>query len=229
MKRYAFEQVHNLRDLGGYPAANGKVTQYGRFLRCDAPACVSDTELDILRSMGVTTVIDLRGQIELDKMPCAMNGADGFYYHHLPVSLKKGMPDSEAEIPELYFHMTEQGQSMLLIMQAIAAAPGGVLYHCSAGKDRTGVVSALLFSLVGVQREDILADYQVSYTYLREVIRGIREMDPDFPLFMGMSKVEYMDGFLDLLLKKYGSAEAYLKHIGMTENELNAIREKLLV
>lgn len=228
MKRYAFDHVCNLRDLGGYPAAGGKTTKYKRFLRCDAPIRLSDAELDTLRAMDVTTIIDLRAGQEIEDNPCAMKEQEGFHYHHLPAYLSRDFPELEEDIPKLYFDMIDERNAMRAIMRAIAAAPGGVLYHCSAGKDRTGVVSALLLSLVGVSRGDILADYQVSYTYLRKTIQRMHERVSGLPLFIGFSKIEYMDGFLDLLEENYHSAEEYLLTIGLTDQELSAIKEKLV-
>ena len=103
-----------------------------------------------------------------------------------------------------------------------------MLFHCTAGKDRTGLFAALLLSLAGVSRADILADYQVSETYLADIIQRIRRVVPDLAPFAGASRSDYLDGCLDLLEEAYGSAEGYLRTIGVTGAELNALLKKLL-
>ena len=117
---------------------------------------------------------------------------------------------------------------MVKALRAVAAAPGGVLFHCTAGKDRTGLMAALLLGLAGVGREEILADYQVSETYLADVICQIKTKVPDLSAFAGASKAEYLNDCLKLVETKYGSIHGYIQAIGLTEEELIALRRKLL-
>ena len=103
-----------------------------------------------------------------------------------------------------------------------------MLFHCTAGKDRTGILAMLLLSLAGVAREDILADYQISETYLAEIIQLIQLRVPDLAAFAGQSRREYLEECMDLLLDKYGSVPDYLRAAGLTAGELETLRHKLL-
>ena len=97
-----------------------------------------------------------------------------------------------------------------------------------AGKDRTGCIAALLLALAGVDRLDILADYQVSELYIRPVIRWMRETRADLPAYVGSSKPEYLEDCLDRLEETYGSVAGYLRAIGLTETTLGKLKDKLL-
>jgi len=105
----------------------------------------------------------------------------------------------------------------------------GVLYHCTAGKDRTGVISAILLSLVGASQCDILADYQISYAYTIKLIRQLCKENPDFPAYIVEPRIEYMEKFLELFNEKYGSSEKYLLEIGLTDLEIEKLKKKLLI
>ena len=89
-------------------------------------------------------------------------------------------------------------------------------------------MAALLLGFAGVERADLLADYQVSETYLADIIRQIKTKVPTLSAFAGASKAEYLSDCLDLLEEKYGSLSGYLRAIGLTEEELTALRGKLL-
>jgi protein-tyrosine phosphatase len=228
MKRYPLTHTMNTRDLGGYPLAGGGETRYGRMLRSDAPVAVSPQDEDLLLTLGVTTIIDLRHEEEIRRNPCALMGRPGFHYHNVPFHLGCDTLSSASQVGGSYFRMAEElSQAVAQVFRTMAAAPGGVLYHCTAGKDRTGVVSALLLDLAGVDRADIVANYQVSYTYLEDFIRQVCIENPDMPAFVGRSDPAYMKDFLDLLAQTYGNARGYLRRAGVSEEELSAVLEKL--
>lgn len=131
-------------------------------------------------------------------------------------------------MPKGYFDMLNEQACMCKVMRQIASAPKGVLFHCAAGKDRTGCTAALLLLLCCVPQADVVADYQVSETYLQEIIRRLRKERPNAPAHLGRSRAEYMEETLALLTDKYGTAEDYLRAIGLTDEELNLLRGKLL-
>lgn len=230
-RRLPFGAMMNLRDIGGYPAANGAATVFGRFLRGDAPSRVSDAEADALRGMGVTTVIDLRSDDETQRTPSALQGREGFDTRHIGLIRQEGfdiLPSREEDVPGMYIGMADNHAAMRGVMRAMAGAPSGVLFHCTAGKDRTGVTAALLLLLAGVSETDIVADYQVSYTYIRPMILAMKAKHADMPAFLGHSKPEYMEGFLAGFAAQYGTAERYLSAIGLGGAEIAAIRGKLV-
>ena len=221
-------RMYNLRDLGGYPVPGGE-TAWERLLRGDNPEGLTEEDLRWLLDRGITTVVDLRSEAETGRKPDQLASQPGFYYFHCPLlSEGDGMPNLETDVGQGYFRMLDGSDLVAKAMRTVAAAPAGVLFHCTAGKDRTGLVAALLLGLAGAERADILADYQVSETYLADAIRQIRERVPDLSAFAGASRAEYLSGCLDLLEEKYGSIPGYLWAIGLTEEELTALRGKLL-
>ena len=220
--------MNNLRDLGGYPAAGGRVTAWERLLRGDNPTGLSEKDIEWLVDRDITTVIDLRSEEETKRKPDQLAGETDFRYFHAPMLGGERMPNLERDVGRGYFQVLDRKESACRILRLIAEAPGGVLFHCTAGKDRTGMVAALLLSLAGVSREDILADYQVSEIYLAEIIRRIRMSVPDLVPFAGMSKSKYMAECLALLDEAYGSVSGYLRAVGLSELEMAALRAKVL-
>lgn len=222
-------RMYNLRDLGGYSVPGGGETAWERLLRGDNPEHLTEEDLRWLLDRDVTTVVDLRNEAEAGRKPDQMASQPGFHYFHCPLLTEgDGMPNLETDVGQGYFRMLDGSDLVAKALRTVAAAPGGVLFHCTAGKDRTGLMAALLLGLVGVERTDLLADYQVSETYLADVIHQIRKRVPDLSAFAGASKAEYLNDCLDLLEEKYGSVSGYLRAIGLTEGELTALRRKLL-
>lgn len=221
-------KMNNLRDLGGYLAGEGRVTAWERLLRGDNPLGLREADVAWLLDREITTVIDLRSAAEAAQTPDQLSRTPGFRYFHCPMMDGDRMPNLEDDVGRGYFEVLDQQRCAAAILRLVAGAPGGVLFHCTAGKDRTGMAAALLLGLVGVSREDILADYQVSEVYLADIIRRIKNVAPDLAPFAGASKSEYLAGCLDLLEEKYGSIPDYLRSSGLTEDELEALRDKVL-
>ena len=220
-------RMYNLRDLGGYPVPGG-VTAWERLLRGDNPEGLTEEDLRWLLDRGITTVVDLRSEAEAGRKPDQLSDRPGFRYGGGPLLEAGRMPNLADGVAGGTLRGPEGTDRVAGALRAVAAAPGGVLFHCTAGKDRTGLMAALLLGLAGAERADLLADYQVSETYLADAIRQIRERVPDLSAFAGASRAEYLSGCLDLLEEEYGSISGYLRAIGLTEEELTALRGKLL-
>lgn len=221
--------MYNLRDLGGYPVPGGGETLWEKLLRGDNPEHLTEEDLQWLLDRDITTVIDLRSEAETRRKPDQLSSQPDFYYFHCPLlSEGDGMPNLETDVGQGYFRMLDGSDLVAKALRTVAAAPAGVLFHCTAGKDRTGLMAAMLLGLAGVERADLLADYQVSETYLADIIRQIKTKVPTLSAFAGASKAEYLSDCLDLLEEKYGSVSGYLRAIGLTEEELTALRGKLL-
>ena len=228
MRRYILKGTLNTRDIGGYPTGTGIFTQFGRFLRSDAPCELSDSDLELMCGMGITTVLDLRSAGEVSRRPSSFAADSRFKYHHLHLNDKLRELNGEEDIPVGYFRMVDESDTMCEIMKIIAAAPEGVLFHCAAGKDRTGCTAALLLDLAGVPLVDIIADYQVSETYIKVLWRKLQVEFPDIQKFFGQSRPEYIEGFMNRVYENYGGARELLLSAGVTEDELGKILEKLL-
>ncbi|MDL2218609.1 tyrosine-protein phosphatase [Christensenellaceae bacterium OttesenSCG-928-M15] len=228
LRRYPFSNTMNTRDLGGYPVASGTCTRYGRFLRSDVPASFTEDEFSFLLERNIATIIDLRSTRETEHIPPVFLSREGFSYHHCPLHGNVKIPDVESDMYKFYLAILEDASMIKRIMQLFANTDTGFFYHCSAGKDRTGVISALLLSLAGVGMEDILADYQVSYTYIYQYVQRMKTFHDTYPAWIGQSKPEYMHGFLSKFFEQYETAENYLLQIGLTTSEASNIRKKLI-
>jgi protein-tyrosine phosphatase len=245
----AWEGCFNVRDLGGLPAAGGRRTRLGALVRSDTLCRLSPAGRDELLRHGVRTVIDLRFPIELerDAVPHPFReSAGGVAYMNAPINAGRD-PAREAELSTVFADRTlTRAQLNVLdvdvnpvgiarICTAVARAqPGGVLLHCHAGKDRTGIVVAVLLALVGVPDDLIADDYALSGKNLaaltQEWLDGITQ-DPAERARLTQQAVpspQAILAVLDHLRTKHGGVEAYLLSGGMTSDDVSTLRDRLL-
>jgi protein-tyrosine phosphatase len=224
--RISLSYTVNTRDLGGYAILGKQVTKYGAILRSDALTVVADSDIAILRAMNIGTLIDLRTESEVASKPCPLADNPTFAYYNCPVCSGRLPPDPQA-IPRIYYGIASSHYVMYTIFKRISDASSGILFFCTAGNDRTGVIAALILSLVGVGNDDIISDYMLSGVYLRDVINKWEASHPDFPSGIVAPRTAYMEQFLSLFGKKYASVQEYLLKIGMTCQQINRIRERI--
>lgn len=168
-----------------------------RLLRSDALVAPTDADVQWLLRHGVTTLIDLRSEKEVQRRPCPLADDSRFTCLHLPVTGGNAMPDSPQDVPRSYAAMVDA--RMARILDAIDSAATGVMFFCAAGKDRTGVVSALLQRRAGMPREAIVADYALSGTNLREFLAAFGRQHPEIDPAVYTPQPAYMEAFLDML------------------------------
>ena len=221
------EGTENTRELGGHHIADGRTTRCGALWRSDVPARLTERDLDVLRRQGITTVIDLRESASLLRESGLPECADGFTVLRCPIPEGAGIPESPAALPASYMVIAESA-GMKAALHAIAAAKTGVLFHCTAGKDRTGVLSAILLSMAGVSDAEIVADYVLTTECIRERLRNMHEHFPQIDMTIVTPCEDYMRGFLSLWKTKYGCAENYLRSLGLTAEEIHRLHDKLL-
>ena len=220
MRRILLCGMENLRDLGGYPLAgrgSERFTRWGSLYRGDLPKQVTQADRQRLRELGITTVVDLRSKEEIERKPDPLAQELGIRYLHCPLAGDGRVPAPD-EVPLSYMEMADGAGQMAGALRAIAEAPQAVLFHCTAGKDRTGVVAALLFWLAGVSEEDILADYIVSGPYLQQMLRAYCEAHPGAVVCPPQSA--YMSSFLRLFAQRYGMPWRYLEMLGVDAGKL---------
>ncbi len=246
-RRLPLTGLHNARELGGY-AVPGGVTKYGVFLRSEVPAQLTQADIDFLRRYGVTTVLDFRSAEELRRTPDVLRSLAWIDYIHLPLfdpqaaagALGPPVPETEEEEAEEelfswgshYIRMAASSLDWIRdTFSALAAAKGCTLFHCTTGKDRTGVIAALLLGCMGAAPEDIVADYSVSQLYLREMYRKMApffHLDADGNHGFFSTAPANMEALLAHLDATYGSLTNYLTHCGITDTVLAAIQGKFL-
>lgn len=215
-----------MRDLGNYPTKSGGYTKNGTFYRSDLPKNMDDEEIEKILKLNISTVIDLRTEEEVNRKPNSLNIKNIDYYN---VSLLGDKcPEFEKDIPIGYMNILSNNETMRKTFKIILNAKGSVLFNCTAGKDRTGMVAMLLLKLADVYDEDILVDYQISYTYLKEDIRKMHKDNPDLPAFLGESKMEYMEETLEMFNNKYGNIIDYFTNLGFSLDEILKIKSKLV-
>jgi protein-tyrosine phosphatase len=234
----AWEGCYNARDVGGYPTADGRRTRWGALLRSDLLCRLTERGHEQLRASGVGTVIDLRSDNELESDPspfCTNTLADSVpRYLNVPVFDW----DDQATMARLRGVVRTHGDDYCIlidgfrrcfgrILQAIAdSPPGGVLVHCHAGKDRTGIVVALVLALVGVPDEVIVEDYAASEQHLWRLAEEQRRMG--VPVMHSRSPREAMVQMLGCLARAHGGAESYARAAGLDDAAIGRLRERLI-
>ncbi len=230
---YAGDNIINCRDLGGYACADG-TTSFGKVLRAGILRDPSEKDLQILRRFGIKTVIDLRGIEEAEDMPSFFKNNPEFDYHHITLlEANPAMARTEMSMVELYkICLGDYSENFAKVLKLIASLDGSFMFHCFCGKDRTGMLAALLLGAAGVCNEDIIADYEVSYTYIRPYIeREIRNKsgliwDGAYERFY--SEADNMAQILAFIDERYGGAVGYFRSIGLNENEIESLSNKLI-
>jgi protein tyrosine/serine phosphatase len=232
----------NFRDLGGYPAGDGEVIRRGRLFRSDGLHRLTHADMDILRAIGLATIIDLRTPGEVEHTGRGLLGGEAIRYHHLAVVQQGGGEAVGAPAPagddlaERYLWYLDTGRQALVEALALVADPANhpLVFHCTAGKDRTGVLAALVLDILGVEREVIVADYVITADRLELIVDRIRT-DPTYSV--GMSKVPAsrftveagtMERFLDELHAVFGGARSWAAGAGVPAVDLDRMGEALL-
>lgn len=150
-----------------------------KVIRSDCPLQITPEEIQFLKDNDIKTIIDLRGSEEYTRMPCFLEKEEGFTYLHLTVT-GGNMPKSKEELIPCYLEMVDA--QMDKILDTILNAPSGVMYFCSSGKDRSGMVSLMLLKKLGYDEQTIIDDYMASKENLRPMFDAIRKQYPNFDL-----------------------------------------------
>jgi protein-tyrosine phosphatase len=239
-RRLAWEGAMNARDLGGYPAAGGRETRWGAVVRSASLGDLTTAGQAALAGYGVRTIVDLRlaDEIARHPNPFATPGDHGIAYINVSmIDPAAGFPPQTLTLAENYLWMLDRFDGFVAeVMAAVAGAPeGGVLIHCAAGKDRTGLISALLLGLAGVPAETIAADYAMTAELLRSRDEAWLAAAPpeeraerEAMLARYAPTAEVMLGVLNGLQERYGGVEGYLLAAGLTGADLERLRGRLL-
>lgn len=242
MKRIPFEHLHNCRDLGGY-ACEGGMIGWHRLYRGEAPNRLTESEWEKMKEMGVRTVIDLRSPMEqraeaYEVPECIERISYPLQQYELQINTEKRL--SEEELIELaklsfgeslsagYVKMIEDApERMVYLLRTIAdrLPQGAVFYHCTAGKDRTGVLTAMIYLLCGVSPMDIVADYQVSAAYQEQ--NPLYDKIPEELRSYMATPPETMEGFLARAAEK-GYINLLMKN-GLEEDVIERLKKCVIM
>ncbi len=232
----------NFRDLGGYPGADGRSIRWRRLFRADGLTRLDEADCAQLADLGLATVIDLRTKGEVEERGRFPEDAFEVEYHHLP--LTDVLPPTEdlsrydepAFVTSRYQQLFSEGSSSLARAVRVLAEPGALpaVFHCSAGKDRTGILSALVLGFLGVPRHVIVEDYALSAEAMiallerlkQEYAESVAEVERYVPAVISVAP-ETMAAFLDSLEDEHGSFDDLAHSLGVTDAVLR-LRAALL-
>jgi protein-tyrosine phosphatase len=240
-----WEGCLNVRDLGGLPTEDGRRIRDGAVVRSDNVRRLTDAGWHALRAHGVTRIVDLRWpeelvddqpgdvDIELVHIPVLGEGYDADYVAELDAHLHAA-EDAAAHYAWSYLDFLERYRERFgQAVAAVADAEGTVVVHCLGGKDRTGLVAALLLRLAGVSIEAIGADYAESGPNLEpRHARWIADAPDDRERakreILSLTPAEGMVRVLEEIERRYGGVDDYLRAAGVDDAQLARLRERLV-
>lgn len=262
IKRLQLKKLFNTRDLGGMPAADGRVIKHGKLIRSGKLYKLPDETVEKLKAMGLKTIVDLRIFTECEEYPDTV--IEGVKYIHLPllctatpgITREKSMTRTMAiesrriknEFGTADNYMVAMYKMVLFseepvallkqLMRIITENDGCVLWHCSGGKDRAGLVAMLVESLLGVDEKIIVEDYVASHRFQRRkffwnrfglVIAPLVGRFKKILFGMMAAKPRYIEETMNEVKTKYGSVINYCKEVlDVTDEDIKTMRDKYL-
>lgn len=228
--RLPLEGTLNTRDLGGYPTKDNKVTKFHVFIRSDRLTDITDKDSKFLKNYGITDIIDLRGNTAIQFTFVSDDNINKKYFkfHYIPLSTLEYEQYANAEKDKEnfnhgvgYTYVLENKSRIKEVFDILAESEGGVLFHCTEGKDRTGIISALILGLCDAYIKDIIANYEVSNTYLEDT-----DIVEKYSENLKKSSPEFIITFIENLLEKYDSFEDYILSCNVSKENIEKIRKK---
>jgi protein-tyrosine phosphatase len=240
----ALEAVHNFRDLGGYATADGRTTLWRTLYRADGLYRLTPADVTALEPLGLRTVIDLRSPPELDERGRFPVDAHPVVFHHLPIVDRTwahgDAPEYERDEDFLiwaYQDMLTVGAPRFARAFEVLAEPGALpaVFHCAAGKDRTGLLAALLLGSLGVSHDDIVADYALTVEGMARFREWAAREWPEWVERMASMPPAYtaalpdaMRHIIDELCTEHGTIRNYVRSIGVSDVTLDTLESVLL-
>lgn len=238
-RELAWDGCINVRDLGGVPLEGGGETRAGVLVRADNVRLLTDEGQRALVAHGVVRIVDLRWREELALDADGDPGVEVFHVSLLgdldpeykdDVETYMAADDPAGYWAASYVSMLEgYPEQFAAALAAIADADGTVVFHCAGGKDRTGLIAALLLRLAGASIDEIAKDYSLTRVNPAWVDRASDERDRAKRAFMQNTPAEAMHRALDHLEQAYGGVDGYLRMCGLDEQRIATLRDRLRV
>jgi protein-tyrosine phosphatase len=240
IRHIEFDRLHNFRDVGGYAAFDGRTVRWNRLYRSDTLSKLAGSDWERYQALGIRTVIDLRYPFEIENRG-RVPEYEGLEFHNLSIEQRPwdqsalNAADPWRFLASQYGEVIHEGakeiREALEVIASAAADGASTAFHCAGGKDRTGVIAALVLGLVGVSEEDIVADYALTELAAARHIAGWRAMYPDRELVWadyGRAPGIVMEMFLADLNAEFGSIHGYVTgHLGIGDDVIAALRDGL--
>jgi protein-tyrosine phosphatase len=239
-RHIALEGAVNVRDLGGYRAVDGRTIRWRSLFRADDLSRLSRPDRAVVRTLGIATVIDLRSraEVEMDRFPVDEIPVG---FHHLPLVADLPPFEEFRGGPEVfashYLDIARQSGRHIATAIEIVAQPQScpVIVHCAAGKDRTGVLVAVLLALLGVPDDTIAEDYALSAKAMDALLGRLLDRLPEqeeeirgVAATMFSATPANIRALLEGLRAEHGSVEGYAAAHGAGGQVVAALREGLL-
>jgi len=222
------ETTLNTRDLGGKKTNNGSITIYNRIYRsdyCQKP--ITQKDLNLLLFNKVNTIIDMRTSEEINKNKNYFENIDNFKHFNFSIEEGSQIPKTTNDVPKSYLDISKS-KNIKFILENIANSENGVLFHCSAGKDRTEVITAIIFMLCDVSKDEIIKDYMISKQNLKEKFNEIKNNMPNIDINIIIPHESYIIDFMEMFREAYGDIDKYLELIGFSNTNKIKLKNKLL-
>jgi len=236
-----FEAVFNFRDLGGYWTRGGQTVAWRRLFRSsELHHMTSHDIIQFKEEIRLRSVIDLRSSRQLE--PFSPLNEVGVEYYNIPLidrgNDKENVYQDFSNMGEVYSYLVRHEEFSRRVVEAleIIAEPDNLplVFHCSAGKDRTGVLTAIVLGILGVTDEDIIEDYTLTAPYMKELINRWNN-DPkaaealeNVPEYLLEASPESMTFFLSTLKREYGSVRGYIEAYGAEVSLIHRLQTALL-
>lgn len=242
-RRLELSGCFNFRDLGGYAAADGRQIRWRTLFRADGLSRLDEADCAQLSELGLATVIDLRTLVEADERGRLPELSFEVEYHHLPLTdvlppeAHLARYSEPAFVGERYRQLLANGSEAICRALEVLATPGALpaVFHCSAGKDRTGVLAALVLGFLGVPDEVIIEDYALSAEAMEGLLARLRdeysenvEQIEKYAPAVTSAYPEAMAGFLKSLREEHGDFDKLAQTLGVSE-AVTVLRRSLLV
>ena len=241
-----FKSITNFRDLGGYRTRSGRTVAWRRVFRSGEFSWMTKEDYQRLKEeIQLATVIDLRSAQEVERQGIGLFSGADLRYHSVPFLAGTSRADDEkflqqcTDMGDFYLYITKHesfGSQIVRALEIIAEPENHPLvFNCAIGKDRTGILAAMLLSLVGVPDKDIIEDYSLSGPYMEELLEKIKSdprtaenAPPHIPDYFWKARPESMELFLTTLRKKHGSIPGYLESMGSKDSLIERLKAALL-
>lgn len=236
----ALDGCLNFRDLGGYPTARGGRVRWRRMFRSDALHALTPGDVERLRDdIGLATVVDLRSTAELRADGDGPLRRAGLAHHHVALFDGAAVRPEDVAVPvtlaDRYWLLAEYAKDKIArVLAALATSDGPAVYHCAAGKDRTGVISAVILGVLGVPDEVIVADYAATQENLDAIIerlmasKSYESVLARLPPDTLHAEAQTMQTFLERIRATYGDMRGYAQAAGVDTGALEAMRARLV-
>lgn len=234
--------AYNFRDLGGYPTGDGRQTRWGRLFRSDTLHALDAADVERLHGIGLVSVVDLRTVAELEHSGRGPLSDEPVRYRHLSVIDQDGGEAAAAPAPagddlaERYLWYLQTGRQALVEALGMIGDESNLplVFHCTAGKDRTGVLAALVLDILGVRHSVIVEDYVLTAARLDLIVARLRS-DPvhgarldEVPTSRLRVEARTMERFLQLLHERHGGARSWAVSAGLPSDTAPALADLLL-